>query len=459
MRELWKPDERGASVEIGQAGFPAPFVSGLEYAPPARGTWNIVHIGMLVPESHQIFVCAQACLRGVVLTAAEMNAMDRFSTIAVEDHNLMDGDMEQLIIDGTTDILNRMPKKPRAVLLFTSCVHHFIGCDLEYVYHKLREKFPDVDFTDCYMNPIMRKSKMTPDSKMRMQLYSLLKKRDPMEKPASCQAYSPYHRYENRKVVNLIGNNERTKESSELVQMIRGAGYGIGDICACKTYEEYQELADSCLDITYNPAAVPAAKELEKRLGIPHLHLPLSFDYDKIDDNLRKLAGTLNTKLPDLEALRRRADEELGQTARELEGMPVAIDYTAVSRPLELAKLLITHGIRVEEIYADSFIEPERETFQWLQKEVPHMKLYATVQVKMGMLPHTKALENGGRLLAIGQKAAYYTGTRYLVNMVEGSGFWGYDGIIRLAQWMRDAAKEEADVENIIQVKGWGCCG
>ena len=31
-----------------------------------------------MPESHQIFVCAQACLRGVVLTAAEMNAMDRF---------------------------------------------------------------------------------------------------------------------------------------------------------------------------------------------------------------------------------------------------------------------------------------------------------------------------------------------------------------------------------------------
>lgn len=123
----WKLDERGASVEIKDASFPAPFVSGLEYAPPARGTWNIVHIGMLMPESHQIFVCAQACLRGVVLTAAEMNAMDRFSTIAVEDHNLLDGDMEELIIEGTTDILERMPKKPRAVLLFTSCVHHFIN--------------------------------------------------------------------------------------------------------------------------------------------------------------------------------------------------------------------------------------------------------------------------------------------------------------------------------------------
>lgn len=459
MKELWKLDEKGACVEIREARFPAPFVSGLEYAPPARGTWNIVHIGMLVPESHQIFVCAQACLRGVVLTAAEMNAMDRFSTISVEDHNLMDGDMEELIIEGTTDILNRMPRKPRAVLLFTSCVHHFIGCDLDYVYRKLRERFPDVDFTDCYMNPIMRKSKMTPDAKMRMQLYSLLKKRDPEEEKATCQAYSPYHRYESQKMVNFIGNNELTKESSELVQMIRRAGYEIGDICACKTYEEYQKLADGCLDITYNPAAVPAAEELKKRLGIPHLHLPLSFDYGQIDENLRKLAKALNTEAPDLESLRRKAEEELNRTAQELGGMPVAIDYTAVSRPLELAKLLITHGIQVEEIYADSFIEPERETFQWLQKEVPQLKLYATVQAKMGMLPHTKAMERNGQLLAIGQKAAYYTGTRYLVNMVEGSGLWGYDGIIRLAEWMRSAAKEEADVENIIQIKGWGCCG
>src|SRR5699024_9909902 len=161
---------------------------------------------------------------------------------------------------------------------------------------------------------------------------------------------------------------------------------------------------------------------------------PLSSDYDKLDDSVRELAGTLNTTLPDPEALRRSADEEREQTATELEGMPVALDYAAVSGRLGLAALLMPHGIRVEEIYADSFIEPERETCQWLQKEVPHMKLYATVQVKMGMLPHTKALENGGRLMAIGQKAAYYTGTRYLVNMVEGSGFWGYDGIIRLAQ-------------------------
>ncbi len=457
MREPGNLDERGACVRICEASFPAPFVSGLEYAAPARGTWNIVHIGMLIPQSHQIFVCAQACLRGVVLTAAEMNAMNRFSTICVEDHNLLDGDMEELILEGTQDILERMPEKPRAVLLYTSCVHHFIGCDLDYVFRKLREKFPEIDFTDCYMNPIMRKSKMTPDAKMRMQLYSLVKKPD--REAALCQAYSPYHTYKEPAVINFIGNNELTKESCEMVQMIRGAGYEIGDICACETYEEYQELAKSRLNITYNPAAVPAAEELKKRLGIPHLHLPLSFDYEEIDENLRRLAQVLKTETPDLGKLRSEAEEELARTARELKGMPVALDYTAVSRPLELAKLLISHGIAVEEVYADSFIEPERKAFQWLRKEAPDLKLYATVQVKMGMLPHTKAMEKGGNLLAVGQKAAYFTGTRYLVNLVEGGGLWGYDGIVRLAGWMRKAASKEADVENIIQIKGWGCCG
>ena len=51
------------------------FHKGLEYASPARGHWNIVHIGMLVPGCHQIYIGGLGCIYGVVLTAAEMNAM------------------------------------------------------------------------------------------------------------------------------------------------------------------------------------------------------------------------------------------------------------------------------------------------------------------------------------------------------------------------------------------------
>ena len=130
------------SVKITEAKFPAPFVSGLEYGAPARGTWNIVHVGMLIPGAHQIFACAQGCLRGVVLTAAEMNASDRFSTIAIRENNVLDGDMEDLLIEGVSDILERLPEYPPAILLYTSCIHHFMGSDLNYVYKVLRERYP-----------------------------------------------------------------------------------------------------------------------------------------------------------------------------------------------------------------------------------------------------------------------------------------------------------------------------
>ena len=71
------------TAKLSEAHWPVPFRQGLEYSPPARGPWTIVHVGMLVPECHEIFVCAQGCLRGVVLSAAELGLQRRFSTITV----------------------------------------------------------------------------------------------------------------------------------------------------------------------------------------------------------------------------------------------------------------------------------------------------------------------------------------------------------------------------------------
>ena len=156
-----------AGIPIGQANFPSPFGSGLEYASPARGMWNIVHTGMLLPEAHEIFICAAGCLRGVVLTAAELGLSHRFSTVEVREEDLLAGNMEELAVEGVCAILERLPKLPPAVLVYTSCVHHFTGCDLGLIYRDLRQRYPQVDFVECYMNPILRKSGMTPDQRMR----------------------------------------------------------------------------------------------------------------------------------------------------------------------------------------------------------------------------------------------------------------------------------------------------
>lgn len=163
-------------IFIKEASFPVPFQSGLEFNSPVHGNWNIVHTGMLVPEARQIYVCADNCMRGVVLTAAEMNAADRFSFVIVEEKDLLGGNLEDVTIEGVTDILNRLDEKPKAVLLFTVCLHHFLGSDLDRIYGELEERFPEIFFMRCFMDPVMQKTGPTPDQKLRRAMYDAVRR-------------------------------------------------------------------------------------------------------------------------------------------------------------------------------------------------------------------------------------------------------------------------------------------
>lgn len=62
-----------------------------------------------------------------------------------------------------------------------------------------------------------------------------------------------------------------------------------------------------------------------------------------------------------------------------------------------------------------------------------------------------------GKVLAIGQKAAWFSGSRNFVNMVQGGGLWGFDGIRGTMELMTEAFLEEKDPEDLIVRKGWGC--
>ena len=62
-----------------------------------------------------------------------------------------------------------------------------------------------------------------------------------------------------------------------------------------------------------------------------------------------------------------------------------------------------------------------------------------------------------GKILALGQKAAYFTGTDLFVNVVENGGMYGIDGIRRTAGYMIDAVKHPKEAKAFIQQKGLGC--
>ncbi len=429
-------DDAGASVEIGNASFPAPFYEGLEYSPPARGTWNIVHTGMLIPESHQIFVCAQGCLRGVVLTAAEMGAMGRYSSILIREENVLDGTMEQLMIEGVTDILQKLSYRPKAILLFISCQHFFLAYDQQIVFQTLRERFTDIRFMDCYMIPTLRKSGLTPDQKMRVQLFSLL---EPMERQAD--------------KVNLLGSNLRVSPGCELLKILRENNFQVTQLQDCRNFDGYLNMAQAAVNIVYEPMAIPAAKELERRLGQRYLYLRFVFRDEEIQQNYERLAEALNIDVPDLGHQRRRSRESLHRVREKIGNTPIVVDYTFTFQILNFVRMLIEEGFRVTECIADAFSPEEEADFIWLKEHAPGLRITSGRHPELRMAKR----ERPEKTLAIGQKAAFHTGTDYFVNVAESGGYFGYDGIVQIAALMEEAFEQPKDTRDIIQRKGIGC--
>ena len=444
VNDKTKYDFSDVSVRMADVRFPAPFASGLEYSSPARGTWNIVHTGMLVPEAHEIFVCGASCLRGVVLTAAEIHAQHRFSTVEIREENLYDGTMEDLVIDGVSDVLEKLPYRPKAVLVYTSCVHHFTGCDLDMIYARLRERHPDIDFTDCYMNPIMRKSGLTPDQLMRRQLYSLLKPRE-----------------QKRDALAILGGDLPTDKESELYRMFTDAGLTVHEIQDCKTYEQYQQMAEASVYLTYYPAASAGADALSERLGGVHHHFSCSFLYEEIDRTVEQLAGIIAGMVgedrvvrPDTAALKARCEARLAALKALVGDTPLTIDYTVVTRPTSLARVLLTHGFNVTRLYVDGFTGEEKDDVAWLKENAPDLLVSPTVHAKMRVF---RGEPTG--ILSIGQKAAYFDNTAHFVNMVQGGGLLGYTGLLKICDLIEDAFLQEKDTRSLIEVKGLGCEG
>ncbi|MDO4977092.1 MAG: nitrogenase component 1 [Eubacteriales bacterium] len=415
--------------------FPVPFAHGLEYNSPAHGPWNIVHMGMLMPGSHQIYVCGANCVRGVVLTAAEMNAVDRFSTLSIEEEDLFNGNIEENLIEGVLEILDKLPYKPTAVLLFTVCVHHFMGCDIPYIYEELRRRRPDQIFVECYMDPIMQKEGLTPDQKLRYSMLTILPKREEKEKQ-----------------ISILGSDFPLDSDSEIFHMLKEGGWSWKQTPECKDFEEYLSLGESPVDLAVYPLAQYGVKELTKRLEHQYLYLPQSFSYEEIEEQLQLLSVKLEIPMIDLKPYWKKLEEKLVEAKKLIGDTEIAIDMNAFPRYLGLARFLLEHGFHVTRLYGDSISSEEEKDYLWLKEHAPDLRFYPTIQARMRVIYGSY----GKKVLGIGQKAAYFTGSPYFVNVVQGGGYYGIQGMIKIMEAMMEAFEEKKDLTTISH-KGLGC--
>ena len=258
------------------------------------------------------------------------------------------------------------------------------------------------------------------------------------------------------KTVSVLGSDFALDESSDIKRLLKKYNYRIFELPKCKNWQDMMEMSKGKLFINCYPAGKYGMETQARRLGRECLYLPGSFDYDEIEEQLKKLTDTLG--LPELtederKQERQSCEQALAKAKDLIKDMPITLDYLYHPRPLGLAKLLITHGFCVKSVYLDAINPEEKDDFIWLQKHAPELELIATIQVKMRVLPRGGSEE----VLAIGQKAAYFSKSRRFVNLVQGEGLYGFDGIRRTAELMMDAYLKEKDTQKLVIQKGWGC--
>ncbi len=457
------------------------FKDTLHYVSPAHGGWGLVRIAALIPQSHQLFVAPFACGRHGALGGALNGMKDKISYLYIDESDIVSGGYEDLIPDAVAELLDSLENRPKVIMIFVTCLDDLLGTDHVQLNQRLSEQHPDVKFMTCHMNPISENMKFPPGISMQNNLYSLLERND--EKINS---------------VNFIGNHTHVQDGCELYQIMEDNGYKLKHITDFETFEEYQSMAQSKLNLVLSPVAKYASEQMEKNLGIKSLLAYNTYDLQEIRQFYEQLAEKLASKNTDelegeiseettdeiseeitkeileeiidengKESLEKgvkdfqkinsfhiditpyenRAKEKIAQ-ARELIGNhPIAIDYQAVRKPFTLAKALIEYGFHVKMVMVDAVKKIEKSAYEYIVVHHPEVTIVNGIHPEM----IKQEYRNEDNYICIGFDCGYATGSSKVINVMQDEGWFGYYGVEQLMESMMNVFENGTDVKEMIE--------
>lgn len=330
----------------------------LHYCSPAHGNRGNVRVGMLVPESIQLFAVPFACGRHGAISAIQKGYKDRLFYLYIDQSDIIRG-YDDAIVQAVEQVLSFVERRPRVMLIFVSCLDDLIGTDHEALMDRLSEKYPDIIFRDCHMNPISKGGKMPPPVNIQRRVFGLLS-------PAA----------EKDMGVNLVGNLVDIPPECELHQVLRDKGLGpLRHITQYDTFDGFQQMARSQANLVLVPAARYAAEQMNRSLKIPYLYLPVSYRLETIDEQYRQIHQMLlsqrNGDAFDLEIPRMRASQAIEKARSAVGDTPVIVDASATAHPFDLARALMEYGFSVRRIAAQECPACDQDNMRWVMEHHP----------------------------------------------------------------------------------------
>ena len=391
----------------------------------------MVRIGALVPESHQLFVAPFACGRHGALGGEVNGIKDRISYLYIDESDIVSGNYEHLIPDAVEELFETLEKRPKVLLIFVTCLDDLLGTDHEQLNKRLSKQFPDVEFRSCHMNPISHDTKFPPGITLQNTLYSLLPEADQKED-----------------AINLIGNNVVVNKECELYKIMSDHGYRVNHISDFDTFDGYQTMSKSKVNIILSPVARYASSTMKERLEIEPLLAYHTYDMGEIENFYGELSLLLNLPI-DFTQYKEEAKISIKEALEVIGQHPIAIDYQAVRKPFTLAKALMEYGFNVKLVMTDEVKSIEKEAYEYVTQNYKEIKAINAIHHDM-----VKQEKEDMDYLCIGFDCGYATDAKRVVDLKEDESLFGFHGIKELMRMMMKAFTNEVNLRDIIEEAG-----
>lgn len=401
----------------------------LHFNGPGASGFGVKRTAMLLPESVMLLVAPSCCGRHGTVTGKKDGFEDRMFYLKITERDLVTGKYLSRIPEAA-ELISKKNPKPKVIFLSMTCVDAMMGTDLEKIAAEVEEK-TGIKTVGSFMDPIAREGRRAPMVSVQTAISSALE--PVLEK--------------DEHAVNIIGNFVPLNMRSELYDFLEKKGYKtIRQISSCATYEEYMKMAEGSLNLVINPQAVQAAEQMEKKLGIPYVHMRNTYGPDRIEAELGKIGVYMPEK-------KERLQQKLDRWKENYGNLSIGIGEAVNGSNMELALTLLEAGINVIYIFKNIVTDYDIEIMKKICEIKPELRIYSGVHPSMnagGKYPANESPDILHADITIGLDAAYLDmGSISVCWSMENQDF-GYSGMEALLDEMEERMKSPLSIKEQI---------
>lgn len=397
------------------------------YLPEVPRKHTVLHI----PGSHTLYVGPRSCARRHDIHARQYGDRKDVSFLFITQADVVTGRYEDLMVEAIGQLREVLPAAPRIFFLAVFCIDDFLGTDENALIDRLSATYPDCQFAIEHIDPVSLNERQSMAAKKQTTQYSFIKRQPPESHDRG---------------INLTGVFVPFHPDCELLSLVEEWGAGpLRSLMDCETYEDYQAMGKSTLTLVFRLMNRAGADLMRDQLDIPYVVATPGYDARAVADCYNAIARALGAPerdfVDEVAACRRDAEE----TARLLDGMPVAIDCEFSLAVFAAAKALLEYGFNVTHIFhATHKFKLDEEAERFIREQHPEIMLTRASD-------HERLFEETDDQvrLGIGADCSRVLRTRHSLNIWHDEGYFGFHGIHRLMADIREALTRETDWSDV----------